>query len=364
MLSIGVASADWGRGRGGELVHGGANWVRLRTPMSALETAGHEVQFGSAVAIQKATAKMVILDHDGQPIDSPPQVVVLQRWMHENAAMHIKAARAAGQIIINDIDDWFEGLDPANQAWTSSHPKVSATENRNHYRRALAASSLLTVSTDYLADRYHDLLGVKTVVLRNTVDRTHFDVQPVRDATQGLRVGWVGAVSWRSGDLETIAGVFGDWLKASGSQFVHHGVTLREPKPSWKLLRLDDEQVAGWREMVVPTEYGRTLMTGMDIGLVPLADVPFNHAKSWIKGLEYGAAGIPFVAFKTAEYEALDAGLLAKRPRDWTRQLDRLLDPEVRRQVQERGIAAAERNDIAVRWIDWEKAYYDALRRA
>jgi hypothetical protein len=47
------------------------------------------------------------------------------------------------------------------------------------------------------------------------------------------------------------------------------------------------------------------LMFQMDIGLVPLNDIPFNRAKSFIKGLEYTASGIPFVAQGTGEYELL-----------------------------------------------------------
>ncbi len=32
------------------------------------------------------------------------------------------------------------------------------------------------------------------------------------------------------------------------------------------------------------------------VGIAPLVDRPFNRSKSWIKGLEYSAFGLPFVA--------------------------------------------------------------------
>ena len=33
------------------------------------------------------------------------------------------------------------------------------------------------------------------------------------------------------------------------------------------------------------------------VGMVPLALTPFNQAKSYIKGLEFAARGVPFVAW-------------------------------------------------------------------
>ena len=55
----------------------------------------------------------------------------------------------------------------------------------------------------------------------------------------------------------------------------------------------------------------------LGVGLVPLLDSAFNRAKSWLKGLEYAALGVPFVASPTPEYvklAGLGAGLLADDP--------------------------------------------------
>ena len=43
----------------------------------------------------------------------------------------------------------------------------------------------------------------------------------------------------------------------------------------------------------------------LDTGIVPLQRSRFNEAKSNLKGLEYAALGVPFVASPTAEYERL-----------------------------------------------------------
>jgi len=364
-MRIGCASADWGKDPvNNVLVPGGANWVRIQTPLMALAAAGHEVQVGAAAAVHKVSKWLGVFDRYGNPLGDPPEVIVLQRWMHADAPQHIANAVAAGQVVVNDIDDWFEGLDPANRAFHSTHPKRNPENNRDHFRHAMAAGSLITASTEYLAARYRQRVRCPVLVLRNAIRGEDFPRQEIRDRSSELLVGWVGAVSWRSGDLETLQGVLGPWLREHGSRFVHHAANVRDPAPSWTLLGLEEDLVEGWKPMVPPQVYGRELLKGFDIGLVPLSDVPFNHAKSWIKGLEYAAAGIPFVAADTVEYRALGAGLIARRARDWRRALDTLADPERRRSERERGLAAAAAQDITVRWVDWEKAYSDALGRA
>jgi len=359
---LGYATSDWGRDPSGEPIPGGANWVRIQTPTRQLMAAGHEVQIGSSIAVNHRTKQFIILDHDEQPMGEPPEIVVLQRWMHRDSAGHIRAAREAGQVIINDVDDWFDGLDPANQAFDHTHPKTNPDSNRDHYRRALAASSLITASTEYLAGRIRRL-GAPVTVVRNAIRTQDYDIEMPTSETTGLVVAWVGGISWRSGDLETIAPWFGRWLRENGCTFLHHGAHPGQTSSAWEMLGLDDDLVEGWRPMVPPHLYGRQLMAGFDIGIVPLADVPFNQAKSWIKGLEYATAGIPFVASLTDEYAALGAGITAKRPRDWMRAMDRMLDPQVRLDQHMNGLLASQRQDIGHRWVDWEKAYSDALGR-
>jgi len=363
-MRIAFCTTDWGHNPEGMAHPGGANWVRIQTPARQLAAAGHEVQIGFNLAVLRS-GKIIALNEDDQPMGGgePADVVVLQRWMHKDAPKLIRGAREQGQVVINDCDDWFDGLDPANQAFDASHPSRNSEVNRNHYRAALGASSMLTVSTPYLASRLAPL-GTPIRVVRNAIRVQDFDIAEPSDTSTGLLVAWVGGVNWRSGDLETIKPWFGPWLRANGCRFLHHGVFPVQEKQAWDILGLDHDLVAGWRPVMPPHIFARVLLKGFDIGLVPLSDIPFNQAKSWIKGLEYAAAGIPFVAAKTDEYDALGAGFTARRPRDWIKHMDRLLDPEVRLAQSIRGLEASRRNDISVRWVDWEQAYLDALAMA
>ena len=97
----------------------------------------------------------------------------------------------------------------------------------------------------------------------------------------------------------------------------------------------------------------------LDIGLVPLNDVEFNHAKSYIKGLEYAAAGVPFICSYSPEYQVLaDAGVgrLAKTPEEWTYHLTELLDPQMRKdEAMVNYEIVKEKFSMEVRGAEWNE---------
>jgi hypothetical protein len=70
-------------------------------------------------------------------------------------------------------------------------------------------------------------------------------------------------------------------------------------------------------------------MAHMDVGIVPLADSVFNQAKSALKGLEYAAIGLPYVASPTLPYQMAHKeglnGFLARKPAEWVAYLSKLL---------------------------------------
>jgi hypothetical protein len=75
-------------------------------------------------------------------------------------------------------------------------------------------------------------------------------------------------------------------------------------------------------------------MLTFDIGLVPLTDITFNHAKSFLKGIEYAAGNIPFVASALPEYQILaksGVGRVAGSADDWVKHLTELLDYRTRK---------------------------------
>jgi hypothetical protein len=114
-----------------------------------------------------------------------------------------------------------------------------------------------------------------------------------------------------------------------------------------------------------PLEEWPTFLSTLGIGIVPLAKTKFNRSKSWLKGLELAACGVPFVASDRPEYRRLSdlgAGWLASRPSEWYAALDELRrNASKRAEFSESGRAVAETLSLeknAWRWAEvWQEAY-------
>lgn len=352
MTRIGFATADWSALTDPPTL-GGSGWYRVGLPAAEFARAGHDVVVGTLLAHNQAS-ELGVQTWDGEN-HWDFDVMVLQRWMHEGLATRIRAAVAGGQVIVNDVDDWFFGLATTNRAYRTTHPRVSPEANTNHYRQILAASSVVTVSTVYLADRLEHLLGDRLRVVRNAIDLLRWPQNPLESPQSDDPVfGWVGAVSWRSGDLEGLRGVVGPFLNGRRLRF-HHGGHLEGTSSAGEVLGVERHTEA----LMVPIAEYPELFTPLDVGLVPLSDRPFNLSKSAIKGMEYAAAGVPFVAADTPEYRWLadqGVGRLAKRPKEWLRHMEALLDPDIRAKEAIENRQRVESLDISRRWSDWREA--------
>ena len=110
----------------------------------------------------------------------------------------------------------------------------------------------------------------------------------------------------------------------------------------------------------------------IDVGIVPLAPTEFNAAKSPLKGIELAAAGVPFVASPTPEYEWLSEqglGAIARTREEWERKLSGLLrDEALRHQLAAAGERIVRERFVlepnAWRWAKaWEQARENRRRR-
>lgn len=383
-MKIGFATADWAiraLAPDGRPSYGGSGWARIGLPASRLRAMGLDVVEGTLVWSAEAGVFLVRQwPFPGQAEDDPalfalPDLIVLQRWMFASVGVEAVTAKRNGQVIVNDVDDHFWALDPRNQAARATDPARNPIENRVHYQTVLRNSSAVTVSTPFLADVLRREVGVQVPihVIPNCVDLAAFEDVRTRNLRRAREhvatpiptlVGWVGATPWRSGDLETMRGILGPFIESNDLLAYHGGHLDRaetfaaqaEVKPSRMILR----------GMVPIGEYP-SLFEGLDLGLVPLRDVPFNRAKSWIKGLEYAAAGVPFVAQDLPEYVRLVArgvGRVANRTKDWRRQMGHLLDPAARLEEAESNAAGVKAHDIAQGIGLWRDLYLDLLANA
>jgi hypothetical protein len=106
----------------------------------------------------------------------------------------------------------------------------------------------------------------------------------------------------------------------------------------------------------------KELFNRIDIGLVPLNTVEFNRAKSFIKGLEYAAAGVPFIAEDMEEYSYLQSeygiGRVAKTKDQWLSHLEDLKNPKTRNiERQNNYKLLKEFHTMEVRGQDWDEVF-------
>lgn len=382
-LKVGFASYDWSQtilGSDGHPMVGGAGWYRMMLPMRWLRDHGHDCAIGTLTYDTKAHL-FAVLDWDG--IAFYPDIVVMQRYMHEGLVECMDPAKARGQIVVNDLDDWFFGIDPRNHAFHTSDPKLNAEVNRDHYAAVLAKSNAITVSTPFLRDQCRKLFPRARVhLLRNAIDLERW--HPREEGGDPPVIGWVGAAPWRSGDLSTEgARATGEFCNRHNLRFHHSGMTGIGPHYFQReqlgiLTERERAQAREWfssageqigaryhtEQPMASIEDYPMLFDEIDVGIVPLADVPFNHAKSAIKAMEYAASGIPFVAQALPEQCGLlgtfDFGRVAKNRSSWTRELEKMLSPAWREGQREQGLVGIKALDIANRGVQWQE-FYESL---
>jgi hypothetical protein len=264
-------------------------------------------------------------------------ISVFKLMMHASVPQLFNVMQAKGETVAIDIDDFHFDMHQENIAYTATNPHTNPTNNRMWYEIGIRQADFVTVSTAFLADFYGRRCRDVRLV-RNVVETDRFT--PVKQP-ELPKFGWLGGTLWRSGDIEMLRDWLPGFVKDHGIRVHHAGHIPGDPKHFAVRAGLTRVDTAPMRLVSdVPK-----MMHNFHVGLVPLAPGAFNEAKSYLKGLEYAAAGIPFIATPTKEYRLLAAagvGRLASTPDEWRDHATALLDPSTR-------IAEAKRNRDIVR---------------
>ena len=345
--TIGFASSDWSRSISTPEgpVPGGSNWIRLqqsRPYMKYRSTTG--------LLVHDRRQGFGVLDWFGKTHYNL-DVIVIQRLMFEDLVDKMEDRKKFGQVIINDIDDWYWGLHKDNHAYRLTHPDNNKDENIAHYKNIIQQSDAVVASTPFLQQKMSEDFGCENVhLVHNCVKVSDFTKRYMRNRKPV--VGWVGSTSHRSGDLEILDGVL------DNQKFrVHHSGHVDGTAWFADKVGLDRQKVSK-TPMHHPQQYAR-LSFQFDIGIAPLNDVPFNHAKSWIKAIEYAAAGVPFVASNLGEYarlkEVYGIGRLASNQDEWNEHILELTNYSVRNQEAKKQLDLVKRElDVRVMAQNWD----------
>lgn len=300
-------------------------------------------------SVQTWLSESVTLGYEhGRVVDavSDADVAVFARPTRWTLVEAIRCLQARGVAVVVDMDDDFTAIDPQNTAWAATR----TVEDWKAASEACRIADLVTVTTPALARRYAP--HGRYAILPNYIPKAYLDIAADRD---GRSVGWAGSVSTHPNDLQVTRGGVATAVRETGSRFLVVGDGLNVQRN----LGLDAPVLATG---LVPLEDYPEAVARFDIGIVPLADSPFNRAKSALKLLEYSALGVPAVVSPSPDNLRLGAGVVARKPRDWRRELVRLLaDTSYRTDMTQAGRDIAEANTIEGNGWRWAEAWACAL---
>jgi glycosyltransferase involved in cell wall biosynthesis len=306
---------------------------RLIWPAKALKAQGHDIEIADH---RFAHENLIRVDAD---------VVVMQRPITTAALGEIQALRARGVAVVVDMDDDLSCVHPRNPASTNITPlHQNAIEACN-------AATLVTVTTKALAKRYGP-----GVVIPNFVPEAYLRT-PHRDSNT---VGWAGDIKTHPADLQVMGDSIARLEKRRSMRFYAVGPGAGVARA----LGLMDEVYSSG---TVSLGQWPSAVSRIGIGVAPLEDSPFNHAKSRLKPLEYSAVGVPWVASPTPDYVALHelgAGLLADGPDEWHKHLIALSrDPNMRGELADAGRAVAREQTIELNAWRFAEAWASAASK-
>lgn len=356
--TIGFITYDWSFGVK-PVQPNGCAWYRCYLPMQQLKKDKYESGMGMPGFNDKYGFGILIPD---KKAIHGWDIVVMKLIMLNNFIEHTEKAIKMGQKIVVDLDDHMEGLAKTNLAYTMTSPDKNPNNNREHYFKIIELSSALITSTPFLQKFYQEKYPNKPVYLvRNGIDVDRWKVR--NDYSGHLPIyGWVGATPWRSEDLEILNPYFGEFIKDNHSRFHHSGSIKNAPSVA-KQIGIDHSIFS--HEPMKPIMQYPELFRKIDIGIVPLNDIDFNHAKSFIKGLEYAAAGVPFIASPSPEYKYLSeygVGRIASNKEEWLNHASELIDPKIRKKEREENRRIVEEKfSMKARAQDWEDTFQQIL---
>ena len=241
-------------------------------------------------------------------------------------AVFERMAFRSGKPLLYDFDDAF------------FHPY---DDHPNPLMRALLAGKLVPLiegaaavcaGNRYLGDyaaRHNDAMQILPTVV---------DIEQYRPSTHGKRpltIGWIGSPStWQF--VRPSLPLLAELCRGRGVRFLAVGAGAAAESD-----RFDGMILGPWSEAGEIAS-----VQAMDIGIMPLPDVPWARGKSGYKLIQYMACGLPVVASPVGVNSEIVAdgttGFLVRHLGQWREALNRLIDDaELRRTMGQAGRAEA-----------------------
>lgn len=183
--------------------------------------------------------------------------------------------------------------------------------------RIMAGAACVVTGNEYLAERARVAGATRVEIVPTVVDCCRYmPVEP--DLRRELVVGWIGSPVTQC-YLKDVAPALSKTCGQFGARLLLVGA--RPEVADW----FGDVRVtiAPWSE-----EREAALVAGMDVGIMPLPDTPWERGKCGYKLLQYMACGVPVVASPVGVNRKIvgdTCGILAEHMDEWHDALARLL---------------------------------------
>jgi glycosyltransferase involved in cell wall biosynthesis len=333
---------------------------RALEPLKAMSRRGHEVIFPASVEGAVDPPRLMSCD-----------VVHVYRRSDPTTRRLVGELVRRGIPIIYDNDDDYTVI-PRAAAWHGRPPPDLKKPSEFAATAEVARlARIFTTTREEIAARYRGAGITRTEVIGNFVAtdsaepqiRTGsglvigwadpgFPYRPPAVPHEGIVVGWVAGIEHRL-DAERLK--IGQALRRLQAKHEHVrveciGVDLRLPDA----YRHDD---------IVLFAKLPSRISGFDIGIAPLLDIPFNRARSDIKLKEYAICGVPWLASPVGPYRDLgeDEGGRLVSDGQWFEALDRLVtDHQERERLASTAKRWGERNTIDAAADRWEQVFVEA----
>ncbi|AFC86454.1 glycosyltransferase [Frateuria aurantia] len=269
----------------------GCGHYRVRQPFAAMHR--EEVLEGTVTEALLLPVTLARFETDA---------IILQR-QHTDAQREAlrRYLRFSDAFKVYELDDYMFNL-PMKSVHRGAMPK----DLRKQLRQAVAMTDRFVVSTQVLAEQFADMHDDIRVVLNRLPTDWWSGLKAERRAGAKPRVGWGGGSS-HTGDLELIADVVREL--ADEVDWVFFGMCPDKLKPYVKEFHTG-----------VPIEQypAKLASLNLDLAVAPLEDNLFNHCKSNLRLLEYGACGFPVVCSDLITYRGdLPVTRVKNRFKDW-----------------------------------------------
>ncbi|MHC1713846.1 MAG: glycosyltransferase [Solidesulfovibrio sp.] len=275
-------------------------------------------------------------------------VILIQRYFPgPQTASVLDTIFSSGKPVVYDTDDDWTTVAPGHLFFS----RIGAL--LPHILNTIRRANLVTVSTATLAEALRPY-NSRIRVLPNLLPEALW--KPVAPPTRPVVAIGLAATASHQTDLGPLETALAELEHQHGDtiRFVFYGcppVSTAFPKAT--VLPFATDYAA----------YARKLpRLGCAIGLAPLADTPFNRAKSPIKWMEYAASGMAGIFADLPPYRDVviheETGLLVgPRPEDWAKAVARLAkDGALRHRIAVQAMEAVARQHLlsreAYRYLD------------